>query len=55
MSQLISYKIPSVIHENLYSIYKDHMKDIPVQLYNNNTASFGIAVKEMIKDKSILI
>ena len=29
------------------------MKDIPVQLYDNYTASFVIVIKEMIKHTSI--
>ncbi len=48
ISQLVAYKIPSVMRDELYEIYKEYMVGIPVTLHQKGTHSFASAIKAMI-------
>jgi len=50
VSQLISYRTPSVMREELYEIYKEYMVGIPVKLHRNGTDNFVSAIKAMIME-----
>ena len=48
--QLIVYKVPSVMREELYEIYRDYLIGIPLKLHRNGIDSFVSATKTMIME-----
>jgi len=50
ISQMVAYKIPSVMREELHAVYKEHLIGVPVKLHDNSTDNFVSAIKSMIMD-----
>eukprot|EP00551_Chaetoceros_affinis_P011827 CAMPEP_0203675868 /NCGR_PEP_ID=MMETSP0090-20130426/22485_1 /ASSEMBLY_ACC=CAM_ASM_001088 /TAXON_ID=426623 /ORGANISM="Chaetoceros affinis, Strain CCMP159" /LENGTH=459 /DNA_ID=CAMNT_0050542215 /DNA_START=107 /DNA_END=1486 /DNA_ORIENTATION=+ len=50
VSQLVAYKIPSVMRKELYDIYEDSLVGISVKLHHNGIDSFVSAIKAMVKE-----
>ena len=44
-----AYKIPIIVHENLFSKYKEYMKDNDVEIFSDSAESYGKALEKMIQ------
>lgn len=54
MPLILAYKLPFVIHEDLYNLYKKHLPDAPFATHNDTLESFLVAMNEFLKKNSMI-